>query len=100
MMDRKSNSNRNGNNWTDSEKIAVWNKGKTIPNYSTAVWRYDKCGKVMKWSEHGNRSSDNGWEIDHIDPVSNGGGDEIQNLQPLQWENNADKGDKLNWSCS
>lgn len=53
----------------------------------------------MKYSEHGNRNSEHGWEIDHINPVSNGGGDELPNLQPLNWKNNADKGDKLNWVC-
>jgi 5-methylcytosine-specific restriction endonuclease McrA len=34
-----------------------------------------------------------GWEIDHIKPVAKRGGDEITNLQPLQWENNRRKGD-------
>ncbi len=53
----------------------------------------------MKWSEHGNRDSKYGWEIDHINPVANGGGDELNNLQPLNWVNNANKGDKLNWTC-
>ena len=40
-----------------------------------------------------------GWEIDHINPVASGGGDEIGNLQPLNWKNNSAKGDKLNWQC-
>jgi hypothetical protein len=34
-----------------------------------------------------------------INPASNGSGDEIGNLQPLNWKNNAAKGDKLNWQC-
>ena len=98
-MARKHNTDRNGNSWTESQKKSVWEKGKGIPGYSKDVWRRDKCGKNMKWSDHGNRDSKNGWEIDHIDPVSNGGGDELSNLQPLYWKNNADKGDKTNWSC-
>ncbi len=53
----------------------------------------------MQYSEHGNRNSNYGWEIDHINPVANGGGDEINNLQPLYWDNNAKKGDNLNWRC-
>ena len=54
----------------------------------------------MKFSDYGNRDEDKrGWEIDHINPISNGGGDEIGNLQPIYWENNMAKGDKLNWQC-
>ncbi len=98
-MARNPNTNRNGHTWTQEEKITIWQKGKIIPNYPPNIWRHDKCGKVMKWDEHGNRSSDYGWEIDHINPVSNGGGDNTENLQPLNWKNNADKGDKLYWSC-
>ncbi len=98
-MARKHNTDRNGGSWSESTKKAVWNKGKEIPDYSADVWRWDKCGKVMKYSEHGNRDSEYGWEIDHINPVSNGGSDNIGNLQPLNWSNNVDKADKLNWSC-
>jgi len=44
----------------------------------------------MKRDDYGNRNSDYGWEIDHIDPD---GGDDISNLQQLQWKNNVDKSD-------
>ena len=79
-------------------KIAVWQKGAPIPpkdgnTWDPAVWRYDKYGAPMKFSEHGNRNSKHGWEIDHIKPLSKGGTDDLSNLQPLQWENNAKKGD-------
>ena len=77
----------------------VWRKGREIPKFDKDVWRWDKCGKVMKYSEHGNTNSENGWEIDHINPKSNRGNDSLENLQPLQWENNRDKGDSLNWNC-
>lgn len=98
-MARKPNTNRNGGSWTEAEKRNVWEKGRAIPGYPSDKWRADKCGKIMKRSEHGNRNSNYGWEIDHINPVSNGGSDHLDNLQPLHWENNADKGDKLNWRC-
>ena len=98
-MARKHNTDRNGGSWSEVKKKDVWNKGQTIPDYSAETWRKDKCGKTIKWEEHGNRESTNGWEIDHIDPVANGGGDELSNLQPLQWKNNADKADSLTWKC-
>jgi 5-methylcytosine-specific restriction endonuclease McrA len=98
-MARKHNTDRAGNDWSEATKKAVWNKGKIIPDYSPDIWRWDKCGKVMKYSEHGNRNIDTGWEIDHINPVSNGGPDHIDNLQPLNWKNNADKADQIYWTC-
>jgi 5-methylcytosine-specific restriction endonuclease McrA len=45
------------------------------------------------------RGHNYGWEIDHINPVANGGTDIDNNLQPLNWKNNAAKSDKLNWLC-
>ncbi|MFH2140786.1 MAG: HNH endonuclease signature motif containing protein [Bacteroidota bacterium] len=98
-MARKHNTNRNGSSWSSKEVLAVWEKGLVIPDFSVKIWRRDKCGKVMKFSEHGNRESDHGWEIDHINPIANGGGDELNNLQPLNWKNNLDKADSLNWTC-
>ncbi len=77
----------------------VWQKGREIPKYDKDVWRHDICGKVMKYSDHGNTKSTNGWEIDHIHPKSQGGNDTLKNLRPLNWLNNRDKGDSLNWNC-
>lgn len=99
-MSRKHNTDRNGGSWSEQTKLEVWRKGRIIPNFSENTWRWDKCGNVMKFNEHGNRASEFGWEIDHINPVSNGGGDEINNLQPLNWENNSNKSDSLNWQCN
>lgn len=98
-MPRNENTNRVGGKWTKEERLVVWKKGRLIPDFPPEIWRWDKCGTVMKFSEHGNRESESGWEIDHIDPVANGGQDEIANLQPLNWQNNVAKGDKLNWKC-
>jgi 5-methylcytosine-specific restriction endonuclease McrA len=98
-MSRKPNTNRNGGNWTEAQKNENWKKGKTIYSLSPDIWRNDKCGKRMKRSEHGNRNSIYGWEIDHFNPVSNDGSDYSSNLQPLHWRNNMDKGDKLSWKC-
>lgn len=84
-------------------KQAVWNKGRKIiqngKEHDPSVWRWDICGKVMKYSEHGNTNSDNGWEIDHIKSSEKGGSGDLSNLQPLQWENNRTKSDTYPWSC-
>jgi 5-methylcytosine-specific restriction endonuclease McrA len=87
-------------NAQESLKAQVWAKGTDIAGYDRNTWRYDKCGKLMKYADHGNRDSAYGWEIDHIKPKALGGGDDITNLQPLHWENNMRKGDTYPWSCS
>ncbi len=69
----------------------VWEKAKIIKNYNPDLWRKDECNAWIKRSNHGNRNSLYGWEIDHISPS---GGDNISNLRPLQWKNNVDKSDE------
>ena len=79
-------------------KQAVWEKGREIPDFESTVWRWDKCGQVMKYDQHG-KEGKHGWEIDHIKPTTTGGSDDLSNLQPLFWENNRRKGDTYPWSC-
>ena len=75
---------------TEAEIEAVWKKGKVVSGRNPDILRQDACTAWIKRSEYGNRDSDNGWEIDHIDP---NGPDNISNWQPLQWENNVSKSD-------
>ena len=86
-------------NASEELKHAVWRKGQVIPGYDSDIWRRDMCGRAVKYSEHGNTNSDADWEIDHILPTSKGGKDTLDNLQPLQWENNHRKGDNYPWYC-
>ena len=78
---------------TEEIKRAVWDKGITIPNFDPSVWRQNAYGTAIKYWNHGDTSSEYGWEIDHIKAKANGGSDDLENLQPLQWENNRKKGD-------
>ena len=80
-------------------KASVWWKGAPIKDFASIEWMRDRCGAVMRWSEHGNRNSEHGWEIDHIIPSSKEGSDDLSNLQPLNWNNNAKKGDQFPWNC-
>lgn len=69
----------------------VWEKGTVLSNNDPDVWRKDQCKAWIGRKFYGDRQSQDGWEIDHIKPGSEGGGDELSNLRPLQWENNASK---------
>ncbi|MBI3632556.1 MAG: HNH endonuclease [Candidatus Vogelbacteria bacterium] len=96
-MGRSPNTTTDGRSFSESFIEAVWQKGTPEPGYPS--YRKDKCGASMQRSRHG-KTEQWGWEIDHIKPVSKGGTDHIDNLQPLMWENNRHKGDDSpNWSC-
>jgi 5-methylcytosine-specific restriction endonuclease McrA len=99
-MARQPNTDRFGRTWSDLIKNAVWEKGQAIPEYPPEIWRLDKYASLMKRTDFGDRKSKYGWEIDHIKPVLHGGSDSIDNLQPLHWKNNAEKGDLLSWKCT
>ena len=75
-------------------------KGKYISGSGNNEIRKDTCGARMRRGYYGKTSENEGWEIDHIKPRAEGGGDELDNLQPLQWENNRHKSDDYpDWSC-
>jgi hypothetical protein len=54
-----------------------------VPNNDPKDWRKDQCGAWIARNQYGNRNSRYGWEVDHIKPESEGGGDELSNLRPI-----------------
>lgn len=77
----------------ESTKLKVWSKAQVVEGYDPASIRKDACGAIVIWNHYGNRTSDFGWEIDHVYPEALGGGDEFANLRVMQWSNNVSKGD-------
>lgn len=80
---------------------AVWEKGEIIDGVDSSQFRKDKCGLKIEHKYYGNTDEKTGWEIDHIKPIAKGGLDKLDNLQPLQWENNRSKSDNYpKWNCA
>jgi hypothetical protein len=77
--------------FTEDTIQKVWEKGFVASKYDPKIWRKDQCGAWIARSDYGKRNSQYGWEINHIKPESEGGGNELSNLRLLQWENNASK---------
>jgi len=73
--------------------IRVWQKGSVVIGVDSDAWRKDECTAWIGRDNYGeaDRELGFGWEIDHVKPVSEGGGDELSNLRPLHWGNNRGK---------
>ncbi|GEM_PF-1738871 len=64
---------------------AVWSKA--TPSGDHPPLRVDSYGALI-WKEgYGNTNSKLGWEIGYLTPPAKGGSYELENLQPMQWEN-------------
>ncbi|AHK22446.1 HNH endonuclease signature motif containing protein [Candidatus Hepatoplasma crinochetorum] len=75
--------------FTINKRLDVWNND---PNCKGRKNCKDLFGREIKL-DHYNLKDQYGWTIDHVKPLAFGGGDEIENLQPLHWKSNLEKGD-------
>lgn len=87
---RKPNTRSDGTRFPEQVVSEVWQKARS--EFGFTYFRRDVCGTTIAQVEYGKQTR-YGWEIDHIVPVSRGGTDDMENLQPLHWENNRAKGD-------
>jgi hypothetical protein len=76
--------------YTAEDIQAVWEKAKAVDSNDSAIWRKDECGAWIQRMMYGDRTSQYGWEIDHI--LTQGPND-ISNLRPLHWKNRTGIGD-------
>lgn len=101
MSFRRRGTTKTGGSFDAATVQAVWEKGRVASGIDPESWRRDSCGALIYRFSYGDTNSRYGWEVDHMCPVSKGGDDRLDNLQPLQWQNNRYKGDEFpNWACA
>lgn len=75
----------------DNNKIEeIWEKATVVPDYDSARWRQDFAGAWIQREQYG-LSSEYGWDVCHLVPVSHGGSNAIDNLRPIHWKNHQRK---------
>lgn len=82
--------------WSKTTIRRVWEKAAIEPGNDPKTWRKDDCGAWIRFLDLGYGGSQYGWEIDLINPD---GGDGVENLRALQWENYADKAEDGALKC-
>ncbi len=90
-MFRRPNTDASGKPFDEEIIEAVWNTAR--PSSDHPPLRVDAYGALIWREGYGNTSSKFGWEIGRKRPLARGGGDDLANLQPVQWENNRRNGD-------
>lgn len=69
-------------------------KSKIIEGKDPNKYRLDPYGREIYYNSYG-KSTNKGWQVDHIKPKQRGGSDTTQNLQALNSHTNMSKQDTL-----
>lgn len=72
----------------------AWESAKKLRGEDPDKYRQDPYGNKMYKNSYG-KSSEMGWEVDHIKPEAKGGSDAVRNLQALNTGVNRSKQDSL-----
>lgn len=72
----------------------AWESAKKLRGEDPDKYRQDPYGNKMYKNSYG-KSSEMGWEVDHIKPEARGGSDDARNLQALNTSFNRSKQDSL-----
>ena len=70
---------------------AVWEKGQKV--YGFYFFKRDSFGEVIAKHDF-DKKTQYGWKIVRIVPSTQGGTDEIDNLEPMHWKNLQLKGEQ------
>ncbi|MBU4419094.1 MAG: HNH endonuclease [Candidatus Omnitrophica bacterium] len=96
-MSRRKCTDKDGIIFTPERRDEVWGKADIVRGKDTNLYRKDVAGNILYKPSYG-LDTPKGWEIDHINPVGNGGSDNLRNLQVLQTATNQSKGDTYPWN--
>jgi hypothetical protein len=89
-MFRQSNTDTSGKPFDAAIIEQVWSRAPLSSDHPPL--RVDAFGALI-WKEgFGNTNSKFGWDIGYKRLGANGGQDDLENLQPVQWENNRRNG--------
>ncbi|OAV70469.1 HNH endonuclease [Bacteroidales bacterium Barb4] len=87
--------------FSDEKLLKIWEKATPVTGSNPKEWRKDYAGAWINFNQRGENGGKYGWEVDHRKPLSLNGGSELDNLDPLHWENNRTKGDDYpQWTTS
>lgn len=70
----------------------VWDNLEPLSGVNPNLWKKDFAGAWIKRDCYG-LTNEYGWEIDHIQPLSQNGSNNLDNLEAVHWRNNRHKAD-------